>query len=293
MSKKKIKAFDGISFIDFVDYFDSEDKCLLYLAELKWDNGFVCKKCGHTTYIERERHSRMCTRCKHIESPTSGTFFHKLKFGLRKAFMIIFELATTSKGISALQISKKYELNYRTAWRFVHRVLTAMGQGDKLLRGIVEVDDFVVGSKEKGRQGRSRQSKKKKVAMGVEFSNKGGIKKVEFEVIPDYTGESISSFFHNHISADARVRTDKFSSYQVVSQDYAEVQEPSLGGRNFSKLHIIIFQVKSWLRIIFSGVSSKYIQKYLDEFAFSINHSINKEFVFHNLIVQMVKTRIT
>ena len=32
---------------------------------------------------------------------TSNTLFHKVKFGLRKAFFICFEMATTSKGLSA------------------------------------------------------------------------------------------------------------------------------------------------------------------------------------------------
>jgi hypothetical protein len=50
---------------------------------------------------------------------SSGTLFHKLKFGLRKAFFICFEMATTSKGLYASQISVRFGIEEKTARMFM------------------------------------------------------------------------------------------------------------------------------------------------------------------------------
>ena len=42
-------------------------------------------------YQVRKDFSRTCNICGDTESPTAGTLFHRLKFGLRKAFFICFE----------------------------------------------------------------------------------------------------------------------------------------------------------------------------------------------------------
>ena len=51
----------------------------------------------------------------------------------------------------------------------------------------------------------------------------------------------------------------------------------------------MIHQVKSWIRTTYSWVDEKNIDRYFDEFCFRINRSQNKETIFHNLIVRMVK----
>ena len=39
-----MKKFNGENIIDFVTKFDSDQACKEYIAELKWENGFKCKK---------------------------------------------------------------------------------------------------------------------------------------------------------------------------------------------------------------------------------------------------------
>ena len=57
---------------------------------------------------------------------------------------------------------------------------------------------------------------------------------------------------------------------------------------NFTKLHIVIHQVKNRIRTIFSDVSKKYLQSYLDEFSFKFNRSIFRDTIFHKLIEPVV-----
>lgn len=78
--------------IVFYKRFQDEVTCYNYLAEIKRDEGYVCKKCGLTDYCSvRKPHSRRCIRCKYDESPTAETMFDKCKFSLHLAFHIVFK----------------------------------------------------------------------------------------------------------------------------------------------------------------------------------------------------------
>ncbi len=38
--------FQGQNILEFTERFKDEESCLSYLANLKWQDGFVCKKCN-------------------------------------------------------------------------------------------------------------------------------------------------------------------------------------------------------------------------------------------------------
>jgi len=98
-----------------------------------------------------------------VESPTAGTLFHRVRFGVRKAFGIVFEMSATTKGMSSSQVARRYGISRTTAWTFMHKVRNAMKSNQTHpLKGAVHVDEFVFGGKESLKQGRSTDSKKKK-----------------------------------------------------------------------------------------------------------------------------------
>jgi len=141
----------------------SEDKCQAYLANIKWSNGFHCPVCNYNQYFNGYKaHSRVCKKCRRIDSVTANTLFHKVKFGLRKAFWIVFEMSCSTKSISSTQVARRVGITQKTAWLFMHKVRQAMQSSEQFpLEGKVEVDEFVIGSKEQGKPGRSGGSKKK------------------------------------------------------------------------------------------------------------------------------------
>lgn len=147
-----MKIFRGQNLLEFAVRFDTDEKCMEYLSEIKWSKEYICRKCKHKQSQIREDYSRICNICSTIESATSNTLFHKLKFGMRKAFFICFEMATTSKGLSALQISVRFGIGERTARMFMHKIREAMkSSGNFPMTGIVHVDEFVVGGSEEGK----------------------------------------------------------------------------------------------------------------------------------------------
>jgi hypothetical protein len=63
------------------------------MADLKWTDGYSCIKCGHNDYIKGKLPCiRKCRKYCYDESPRSGTLFHRLKFGIGKAFEMRHEI---------------------------------------------------------------------------------------------------------------------------------------------------------------------------------------------------------
>ncbi len=72
-------------------------------------------------------------------------------------------MSSTSKGLSALQISERYGIRQNTARLFMHKVREAMKSSEKYpMKGNIQTDEFVVGGREIGKQGRSYDTKKRK-----------------------------------------------------------------------------------------------------------------------------------
>ncbi len=282
--------FESEEIIKLFETFQDNASCNQYLAEKKWSNGYVCKKCGHNkSSIVRNNFSRECTKCHHIESPTAGTLFHKVKFGLRKAFFIVFEMSASSKGISSVQMSKRYGITQKTAWFFMQKVRHAMASSQQYpLSGNVQVDEFVVGQKEEGKPGRSYKTKKKKVVCAVEISPQGKIKRGYALPIDDYSSKSIRQIFENHISKEASVKTDEWSAYKKLSKTYKITQVKSENGEGLKEIHVIIQGLKSWLRTIPTHVSKYHFQLYLNEYFFRLNRSNSKNRIFDKVIERLL-----
>jgi transposase-like protein len=285
-----MELFQGQNLLEFAERFKTDLDCKEYLSEIKWKDEFTCVKCGHTASQKRKDHSRTCNKCSHTETASANTLFHKVKFGLRKAFFIAFEMSTTTKSLSASYMGVRYGVTEKTARLFMHKVREAMkSSGNNPIRGIVHIDEFVIGGKEKGKIGRSYDSKKKKIVCSVELTDTGKVKRMYAMKIDNYSSKELKTIFDKHISREAKVFTDKWKGYRPISKDYDITQYISEGGVNFNALHTMIHQVKSWLRTTYSWISPFNANRYLDEFCYRINRSQSKNNIFNNLIERMVK----
>ena len=121
--------FKGQNLLEFSDRFKTDDDCKKYLSEIKLESAYSCRNCGHTRFQARKDFSRICNICSKIESATANTLFHKVKFGVRKAFFICFEMSTTTKSLSASYMAVRYGVSENTARLFMHKVREAMSSG--------------------------------------------------------------------------------------------------------------------------------------------------------------------
>ena len=85
-----MEQFRGKNILNFVKELPNDDKCKEYLAKYKWQDGFKCSKCQGRKGCMKKGYRYHCYECNYVESSTANTLFHKVKFGLQKAFCMVF-----------------------------------------------------------------------------------------------------------------------------------------------------------------------------------------------------------
>ena len=281
--------FRGVNSIKFNQRFKDDNDCLEYLAEVKWQNGYKCKRCGNDKFENGKHiHNRRCTKCRYDESPTVGTMFEKLKFSILIAFHIVFKISTKKKGMSSLELSNEFELRQMTCWSFKQKLQQVMKSSLKSpLTGLVHVDEFVIGGPEEGKKGRSK-GLKKLVVLAVEILE-DGVGRAYAEVIEHSSAIELGRFLKKYVSKDAEVISDKWKGYLPLKKEFKNLKQvASEDGKNFKELHIHIMNIKGWLRGIHHHCSKERMQNYLDEYHFRYNRRSNMDTIFDVLIKKMV-----
>ncbi len=112
-----------IDIASFAGDFSTSDDCLRFLADKKWENGFICKKCGNTNFCKgKTLHGRRCTRCKHEESATAHTIFHRCHIPITEAFRVVY-MVCSNPSVSTYEISRQVELRQMTCWKLKTRLM--------------------------------------------------------------------------------------------------------------------------------------------------------------------------
>lgn len=115
-------------------------------CQLRWpetDGEAVCPRCGAVdSYKIKSRRQFECKGCKHHFSATSGTLFSNRKLDYVDILAAIVLFVNGAKGVSALQISRDLDVQYKTAYVMCHKLREAMAaeQSGRILTGIVEID---------------------------------------------------------------------------------------------------------------------------------------------------------
>lgn len=112
------------------------------------DGEAFCPKCGSVDLYNLPR--RKMWRCKDCPcqfSLTSGTIFASRKLNLRDILAAIAIFVNGAKGISALQLSRDLDVQYKTAFVMAHKLREAMASEDKTVTvsGHVEIDGMYAG----------------------------------------------------------------------------------------------------------------------------------------------------
>ena len=115
------------------ELFQSDEKCFEFLAELKWKNGFECRKCGNLNYCTgKTPHARRCTKCKTEESAAAGTIFHNCKFPVSKAFYIAYNVCKGKEDLSTYEFARRLSLRQMTCWNFKTKIQHAIYEMNSL-----------------------------------------------------------------------------------------------------------------------------------------------------------------
>jgi len=124
--------FKAIDFQEFSKRFSDPEQCLSIIAEEKWHEGYICRKCGNANYCTgKTPFSRRCTRCKTDESATAHTIFHHCRIPITDAFEIAYMVCGSPK-ISSYELSRRLETRQMTCWKFKKRIMECLEQGSGL-----------------------------------------------------------------------------------------------------------------------------------------------------------------
>jgi len=149
-----------------------------------------------------------------------------------------------------------------------------------------------------GKQGRGADEKFLVVVATECLGKKIG--RVRFKIIPNASKENLIPFIEENIEPQTTIITDGWSGYKSLSarKDYHHVEKIISGsGQNAHELlphvHMVDSLVKRWINGTHQGkMSPKYLEYYLDEFAFRFNRKVSNHRgkLFYRLMQQAVNT---
>jgi transposase-like protein/ribosomal protein L37AE/L43A len=264
-----------ISLLEWQRKFGTERACIKTLTKVRWPQGFQCPACGSkkSSFI-RTRKLYQCSHCRHQLSITADTLFHATKIPLVKWFWAIYLTASDKGGVSALRLAKHIGVSWLTARNVLKKIRTAMAHRDSIyrLQDLIELDDTYVGGKRTGKRGRGAKGKKP-VLVAVE-TRPNGAGFAAMRTVDTVSKETVRDFLKSHLNAGQNVRTDAFPALNVVAETHCHdkrVTPPEEASRWLPLVHITIGNMKTFINGTFHGVSSKYLQEYLDEFCYRFN----------------------
>ena len=128
-----------------------EDQAYETFKLLRWpetDGEAVCPRCGCVeAYKNAKRRNFQCVGCKHQFTVTSGTILANRKLSFTDLLAAIVIFVNGAKGVSALQVSRDLDVQYKTAFVLSHKLREAMAreQAGRTLNGTVEIDGAYFG----------------------------------------------------------------------------------------------------------------------------------------------------
>jgi len=289
-------------FQEFLAQFPDEKACWHYLIDIRWPDGYVCPHCNSAKYWLTSKHKIHCSGCEKEFSITSGTIFQETKKPLLLWFHIMWWVVAQKTGVSANNMRDFMGFGSdETAWNWLHKLRRAMiRQGREKLSGIIEVDEAFIGGEEVGTGNTGRGADTKSlVVIATECIGKK-IGRVRFKIIPDASTDNLKPFIEDNIEQGSEVITDGWTGYSFLKQsvDYLHNEKIISGsGKEAHELlphvHLVISLLKRWINGTYqSKMSAKYLEYYLDEFAFRFNRKMStyRGKLFYRLMQQAVTT---
>ena len=283
---------------EFERRFATEEACRLYLAQLRWPDGFRCPRCrGPKAWPAREGRLWHCAACGHQASVTAGTIFQDTRTPLTTWFRALWWVTNQKTGVSALGLQRLLGLgSYKTAWTWLHKLRRAMVRpGRDRLTGYVEVDETYIGGVHPGRPGRQTETKAL-VVVAVELEGRR-LGRIRLRHIPDASAESLLSFVDDVVEPRSRVHTDGWSGSEPLRRHGYKHRVTYLQGQAKSPsqllphVHQVVSLLKRWLLGTHHGAATfEHLDYYLDEFTFRFNRrrSRSRGMLFYRLAQQAV-----
>ena len=272
------------------------------------------KPCPHCTSVKVHKRGKkrgvqmyQCNECKKWYSETTGTPLYDIK--LKSKWQSY--LRCMEQGMPIKKIAKELNISIQTSFDWRHKILSSLDQFvPKTLSEEVECDELELplnnkGSKTLDREPRKRGSDFKRntedkditvvqVVTAVERNGNKYLKAVESKRL---SKEEIEKVFEGKLSENATLITDKHPSFRAFARDNPSIKHKALLAKehvdkidksiHLQKVNNVHSQLRKFLRP-FNGVSSKYLQNYLNWYAYVDEINWNKETIKQWFLAIMV-----
>jgi transposase-like protein len=274
-----------LSVVEFWREFPDDAACLdrLWRERYAPDGHHAhCPKCERERKFHRTktRASYTCDSCGHHLHPMKGTIFEKSTTSLQLWFYAMFLMASTRCGISAKQLERELGVTYKTAWRMFNKIRNELmsDQDDGPLSGDVEVDETSWGGKPRkklrGYSEAARFREAKPTVLGM--VERGG--KVRLRIIPSRRGPALSREVRAHINPESIIFTDDWQAYKPLRGEFLDhrIIDHSAGAYVEGDVYTNTIEgffgnLETGMRGAHKAVSQKWLQSYLDEYAWRYN----------------------
>lgn len=228
-----------------------------------------------------------CQSCKKWYSETTGTPLWDIKLKDKWQSYI----RCMQQGMPIKKIAKELNISIQTSFDWRHKILSSLSDfAPDQLSGEVECDELELalsnkGSKNLDRKPRKRGSDFKRnqasseptVVQVVSSVERGGRKYFKAVETQRLSKADLEKVFSGRLEKDATLITDKHSAYKsyakheslkhktVKAKDHVDKKDKKVHLQHVNRTHA---ELREFL-LPFKGVSSKYLQNYLNWFAYS------------------------
>jgi len=249
-----------------------------------------------------------CNACSKWYSETTGTPLYDIKLKSKwQSYLNCME-----QGMSIKKIAKELHISIQTSFDWRHKILSSLEQFvPNQLSKEVECDELELALSNKGSRSLERKARKR----GTDFKRNqdtNEITTVQVVTAVQRNGEKylkavaskrlskaqISKVFDGKLAENTTLITDKHPSYKAFVKDNPTIKHKALLAKehvdkndktiHLQKVNNVHSQLRTFLRP-FNGVSSKYLQNYLNWYAY-IDHIRNSKTTIRQWCVTMLLT---
>jgi len=281
-------------------YFSNEKAAFAYVESILWPQGPVCPHCGgmdkayklegvHTKASEKnpegvERFGLWkCgqNECRKQFTVRKNTIFEESHCPLHKWLQAIHLMCSSKKGISAHQMHRVLEVQYKTAWFLEHRIREAMRSGDLAPfgggGGPVEADETFIGNERK-KNPRSKGYQHKMKVLSLVDRNSGQARSM---VVDNLKTATLLPILQANIAKEAVLLTDDAGWYRTMGKHFAQHESVNHVAGEYGRGPIHTNTIEGYFSIFKRGIkgvyqhcAKKHLHRYLAEFDFRYNHRI-------------------
>jgi len=269
----------------FKNDFPDDNACLDYIFKARF-SGIKCPRCGKNKFFRVKSRKCYTCRCGYQIHPVSGTIFHKSDTKLTDWFFAIYLISQSKNGVSAKEIQRHLGTTYKTAWRIAKLIRSLMTQDNDKLGKIVEADEFYYGGKKHGVSGYAHK------LPVVGMVQRGG--KMKAKIVEEVWTPTLLKTIIDNVEKGTYLLTDDNQIYPKTKRLGYFHNSVNHSKKEFvrNEVHTNTIegcwsQLKRSIYGTYHAVSTKYLQDYINEFAFSYNSRFSSLSPFQVLLYRL------